>query len=58
MAHEHCESIWKNTLKTEIFETNNGRILQTVLNLLSNACKFTENGVIDLIINRTKRKYG
>jgi len=34
---------------------DSGRIRQTLLNLLSNACKFTENGVIDLIINRTKR---
>ncbi len=34
---------------------DSGRIRQTLLNLLSNACKFSEEGVIDLIVNRTKR---
>jgi PAS domain S-box-containing protein len=51
----------KNQLKVTIAKepgsmfADSGRIRQTLLNLLSNSCKFTENGVIYLIINRTKR---
>ena len=50
------ELIFENNLDFDSMHSDQTRVRQIVLNLVSNACKFTENGQVTITLNSRSRK--